>query len=201
MTHDPLLQARHHLRQLIRNKRRALTPQQQNTAAQDLVQQIIHHPDIHRAGNIALFLSFDGEIDTRPLTEWLWSQGKQVFLPVLHPFSRHHLLFLAYRPDTPLIKNKFSISEPALDVTQVLPPQELDIMFIPLVAFDEKGERLGMGGGFYDRTLAGWQKKGFYPVGLAHDCQLVDELPAAQWDVPLPEVITPSRRWLWPEHK
>lgn len=60
------------------------------------------------------------------------------------------------------------------------------MMFIPLVAFDEKGERLGMGGGFYDRTLAGWQKKGFYPVGLAHDCQQVDELPAAQWDVPLP---------------
>ncbi|ENZ0347383.1 5-formyltetrahydrofolate cyclo-ligase [Morganella morganii subsp. sibonii] len=201
MTHDPLLQSRHHLRQLIRNKRRALTPQQQTAAAQDLVQQITHHPGIDRADNIALFLSFDGEIDTRPLTEWLWSQGKHVYLPVLHPFSRHHLLFLAYRPDTPLIKNKFSISEPALDVTQVLPPQELDIMFIPLVAFDEKGGRLGMGGGFYDRTLADWQKKGFYPLGLAHDCQQVSELPVAEWDVPLPEVITPSRRWLWPEHK
>ncbi len=68
MTHDPLLQSRHHLRQLIRNKRRALTPQQQTAAAQDLVQQITHHPGIDRANNIALFLSFDGEIDTRPLT-------------------------------------------------------------------------------------------------------------------------------------
>lgn len=201
MTNETLLQTRHHLRQSIRQKRRALSPQQQSDAAHALVQQIIHHPDIDDTNNIALFLSFDGEIDTAPLTEWLWSQGKHVFLPVLHPFSRHHLLFLAYRPDTPLIKNKFSISEPALDVTQVLPPEKLDLMFIPLVAFDSQGERLGMGGGFYDRMLTNWQNKGFYPAGLAHDCQQVSELPAAQWDIPLPEIITPSRRWLWPEHK
>ncbi len=79
---------------------------------------------------------------------------------------------------------------------------QLDIIFTPLVAFDATGQRLGMGGGFYDRTLQDWeiayaQQRGPYPIGLAHDCQRVDVLPVQDWDVPLPEIITPSTHYLW----
>ncbi|ADO10697.1 Uncharacterized protein ygfA [Pantoea vagans C9-1] len=70
-------------------------------------------------------------------------------------------------------------------------------MLVPLVAFDQHGQRLGMGGGFYDRTLQNWRQHGFLPVGLAHDCQQVDSLPVAEWDVPLPAVMTPSKLWQW----
>ncbi|KPD03265.1 5-formyltetrahydrofolate cyclo-ligase [Moellerella wisconsensis] len=191
------VQLRKSIRQQIRQKRQQLTKSQQQQAAQYISQQVSSDPNVQSAQTIALFLSFDGEIDTMPLIQQLWQREKHVYLPVLHPFNRHSLLFLAYTPTTQLVKNRFNIQQPALDVQQVLPLNQLDIMLIPLVAFDLIGQRLGMGGGFYDRILAGWQQKGFYPIGLAHQCQQVDKLPAATWDIPLPEIITPQKIWRW----
>ncbi|MEQ4674200.1 5-formyltetrahydrofolate cyclo-ligase [Providencia vermicola] len=194
---DTLSSQRQQIRQTIRQARRQLTLEQQKIAAEHAKLNALQHPKIALAKNIALFLSFDGEINTQPLIDALWQQNKQVYLPVLHPFSAHHLLFLHYRPDSQLVKNRFNIAEPPLDVRDVLPPEQLDVMLIPLVAFDSQGQRLGMGGGFYDRTLANWQKSGFYPIGLAHDCQHVEQLPVAHWDIPLPEIITPKKIWRW----
>lgn len=157
------------------------------------------HPKIIRAESVAVFLSFDGELDTSPLIQQLWQQGKRVYLPVLHPFRAGHLLFLRYASDTELVRNRLKIMEPCLDVRQVLPLPQLDILLTPLVAFDHQGQRLGMGGGFYDRTLQyrNQMSRGPYPIGLAHDCQQVDALPVESWDIPLPEIITPSRHWQW----
>lgn len=194
---DKLSTARQQIRQSTRKKRQQLSAIEQQIAAQKIMQHVLTHSKISQAHNIALFLSFDGEINTQPLISALWQQGKNVYLPVLHPFNRHNLLFLHYSTETQLVKNRFNIAEPPLDVTQVLPPNQLDVMMIPLVAFDEQGQRLGMGGGFYDRTLANWQQKGFYPIGLAHDCQQVQSLPVAHWDIPLPEIITPQKVWRW----
>lgn len=163
---DSLSTQRQLVRQTIRQARRQLSLEQQQSAAEQVMHNALHHPKIVQANNIALFLSFDGEINTKPLIHALWAQGKQVYLPVLHPFSRHHLLFLHYRPDSQLVKNRFHIDEPPLDVRDVLPLEKLDIMLIPLVAFDTQGQRLGMGGGFYDRTLANWQQTGFYQLAL-----------------------------------
>lgn len=88
-----------------------------------------------------------------------------------------------------MIKNRFAITEPLLDIRHIVPINELDIIFTPLVAFDKQGNRLGMGGGFYDRTLQNWQQQSFIPVGLAHRCQEVDELPVESWDIPLFAVL------------
>lgn len=93
--------------------------------------------------------------------------------------------------------NRLKIREPKLDVRDVLPLAELDVLVTPLVAFDVSGQRLGMGGGFYDRTLQNWQQYRLQPVGYAHDCQQVDSLPSEQWDIPLPAVITPGKTWSW----
>ncbi|MDE9431997.1 5-formyltetrahydrofolate cyclo-ligase [Xenorhabdus bovienii] len=197
MQSDPFLSLRKSIRKQIRQLRQNLSPEQQSRFAQQVAQNVVSHPKIQQANKVALYLSFDGELDTRPLIQQLWQQNKQVYLPVLHPFSRHHLLFLHYHAETPLNCNRFNIEEPPLDVRQVLPVSELDVMFIPLVAFDNTGQRLGMGGGFYDRTLAKWQQQNFYPIGLAHDFQLVNVLPSANWDIPLPEIITPEKIWRW----
>lgn len=195
MTHTSLFQQRDEIRKAIRQKRRLLTLAEQQQAADKLCKQVLTHPKIEQAQTIALFLSFDGEIGTSPLISQLWALNKQVCLPVLHPFHRHHLLFLRYTPSTVLVKNRFNISEPPLNVNMVIPISNIDIIFTPLVAFDEQGQRLGMGGGFYDRTLENWQQKSFYPMGLAHTCQQVAHLPIANWDVPLPEIITPEKIW------
>jgi len=158
---------------------------------------MLAYPPVVMARHVALFLSFDGELDTRPLIEQLWRAGKRLYLPVLHPFSAGNLLFLHYHPQSELVINRLKIHEPRLDVRDVLPLSELDVLITPLVAFDVQGQRLGMGGGFYDRTLQNWQRYGVQPVGYAHDCQQVDRLPVEQWDIPLPAVVTPSKVWRW----
>ena len=180
---------RNQLRQQIRKTRANLTALQQQQAEDSITQQALALIEERNAQHIALYLSFDGEISTEKLIKTLWAQGKQVYLPVLHPFNPNHLLFLRYLPDTPMLKNKFGIWEPKLNVQSVLPLEELDILFTPLVAFDKQGNRLGMGGGFYDRTLQHWQKSSFIPVGLAHQCQQVEQLPTEVWDVPLHQIL------------
>lgn len=198
MSHTPQhALTRQILRTEIRQRRKNLTPEQQSNFAHQAAERVASHPQIQASSAISVFLSFDGELDTAPLLLRLWQDGKQLCLPVLHPFIPGNLLFLRYTPETRLVRNRLKILEPQLDVTQVVPLSQLDIILTPLVAFDQHGQRLGMGGGFYDRTLENWQHGGPYPIGLAHDCQQVSDLPVEEWDVPLPEVITPSRVWKW----
>ena len=180
---------RNQLRQQIRKTRANLTALQQQQAEDSITQQALALIEERNAQHIALYISFDGEISTEKLIKILWMQGKQVYLPVLHPFNPNHLLFLRYLPETPMLKNKFGILEPKLNVQNVLPLKELDILFTPLVAFDKQGNRLGMGGGFYDRTLQNWRNSSFIPVGLAHQCQQVEQLPTEVWDVPLHQIL------------
>lgn len=194
---SPSMLQRQEIRQQVRHLRRAMTDEQQAQAAEQLAELALNYAPVTAARNIALFLSVDGELNTRPLIARLWHLKKAVYLPVLHPFSPGNLLFLRYSPDTPLIPNKLRIPEPPLDIRQLITLDQLDLMLVPLVAFDQHGQRLGMGGGFYDRTLQNWRQHGFLPVGLAHDCQQVDSLPVAEWDVPLPAVMTPSKLWQW----
>ena len=180
---------RNQLRQQIRKTRANLTALQQQQSEDSITQQALAFIEERNAQQIALYVSFDGEISTEKLIKTLWAQDKHVYLPVLHPFNPNHLLFLRYLPDTPMLKNKFGIWEPKLNVQSVLPLEELDILFTPLVAFDKQGNRLGMGGGFYDRTLQNWQNSSFIPVGLAHQCQQVEQLPTEAWDVPLHQIL------------
>lgn len=194
---SPSMIQRQVVRQQVRHLRRAMTDDQQALAAEQLADLALNYAPMTAARNIALFLSVDGELNTRPLIARLWHLKKAVYLPVLHPFSPGNLLFLRYSPDTPLHINKLRIPEPPLDIRQLITLDQLDLMMVPLVAFDQHGQRLGMGGGFYDRTLQNWRQHGFLPVGLAHDCQQVDNLPVAEWDVPLPAVMTPSKLWQW----
>lgn len=188
---------RQQIRQQIRQRRRALTPEQQTQFALQAADRMMAYPPVLLAQTVAVFLSFDGELDTRPLIDQLWRAGKRVYLPVLHPFSPGNLLFLHYHPSSDLVVNRLNIREPKLGVRDVLPLSQLDVLVTPLVAFDAAGQRLGMGGGFYDRTLQNWRQHRLQPVGYAHDCQQVDALPTEQWDIPLPAVITPSKTWLW----
>ena len=194
------MQNRQQIRQVIRSRRQQISPEQQTSASQILIEQFKQHPLISRAERIALYLATDGELDTSPVIEWCWQQHIAVCLPVLHPFSKGHLLFLHFTADSPMSTNRFGIIEPQLNCQQIVPLSTIDIICTPLVAFDQQGNRLGMGGGFYDRTLTQWhhQRLGPYPIGLAHDCQEVDAVPTEHWDVPLPEILTPTRRLHWP---
>ena len=193
------MKSRDIIRQEVRTKRRQLNAEQQQEQANLLCKTLIAQIDLEYVKHIAIYLANDGELNTKPFINWCWKNKISVYLPVIHPFSKGHLLFLEYAKTSVMIKNKYGISEPKLDVRTIVAVNDIDIIFAPLVAFDQTGNRLGMGGGFYDRTLAVWyleyqqnkQTKPM-PIGLAHNCQKVKAIPIENWDIPLPKIITPS---------
>ncbi|MEG9474807.1 5-formyltetrahydrofolate cyclo-ligase [Mannheimia indoligenes] len=184
--------SREQLRQLMRAKRLSLTSSQQAQAAQSLIPQAISLIESYQASHIAFYLPFNGEISPLLLMNTLLGQGKKIYLPILHPFTSGQLLFVNYNCKTILKFNRLGIQEPVLDVRNIIPLQELEMIFTPLVACDKAGNRLGMGGGFYDRTLA--QAPHIISVGLAHECQQVEQLPIESWDIPLNHIILGGAR-------
>lgn len=200
---DIISTQRNAIRQQVRSARKALSIKEQQQASSQLLTSLIKHPKVSQAQHLSLTLAHDGEIDLKPFIDWCWQQQKQLYLPVVHPTETGQLLFITYQPDTVMIKNRYGIDEPKISnlVTNTTPANALDIVLTPLVAFDPQGNRIGMGGGYYDRLLAPWftERQGPYPIGLAHDCQYVSALPIQEWDVPLPEVITPSKHFYFSE--
>ena len=168
------------LRSALRHRRQALSSDQQRLAAQAVSGHIAELPEWRAAQRIALYLAADGEIDTAPLGALGRAQHKQLFLPVIE--ADRSLAFAEWRADSPLSPNRFGIPEPSAQASRC-PVEDLDIVFLPLVGWDLQGGRLGMGGGFYDRTLAGIT--GPLLVGLAHARQQVDCIPQEEWDISL----------------
>ena len=186
------------LRRQLRQARRQLSPTQQRRAARDLYRQLAQHPVFRRARHIAIYLPNDGEIDPRPLLQEAQRRGKAIYLPVLNAWPRTRMVFQRIMPNEQLRPNRFGIAEPAYRPTRQRRIWTLDLVLMPLVGFDEHGGRLGMGGGFYDRSLAyrGRRKNGHKPtlLGLAHECQKVDRLPIEPWDVSLQATLT-DKKW------
>lgn len=185
------------LRRTLRQSRRQLTRQQQRTAAQGLLRRFRSNPSLARSRSVALYYANDGELDPALLARWLWSCGKRVYLPVLHPRHNGELLFLPWHRHTLMARNRFGIPEPASAPRRTPALWTLDLILTPLVGFDGAGQRLGMGGGFYDRSLArllsrpGRRRPALW--GVAHDCQEVAQLPCEPWDIPLDGVMTGTR--------
>ncbi|MBW8453970.1 5-formyltetrahydrofolate cyclo-ligase [Pseudomonas stutzeri] len=186
------------LRRKLRQTRRQLSPAQQRHAARRLYRQLSHHPLFRRARHIALYLPNDGEIDPRLLLRAAHRRGKATYLPVLNPWPRTRMVFQRIEPGERLRRNRFGIFEPVIRTARQRRVWALDLLLMPLVGFDGNGGRLGMGGGFYDRSLAyrARRKKSHKPtlLGLAHECQRVDRLPLESWDVPLLGTVT-DRGW------
>ncbi|OYU05600.1 MAG: 5-formyltetrahydrofolate cyclo-ligase [Pseudomonas sp. PGPPP1] len=195
---EPAPLSRPQLRRMLRKARRALTPSEQRRAALGLYRQLAQHPLFRRAKHISLYLPTDGEIDPRLLLRAAQRRGKATYLPVLSAWPRTKMVFQRVRPGEKLLHNRFRILEPRVNISQQRKVWALDLVLLPLVGFDDAGGRLGMGGGFYDRSLAylarrqSWRKPTL--LGLAHECQKVERLVQASWDVPLAGTVT-DKQW------
>jgi 5-formyltetrahydrofolate cyclo-ligase len=191
---EPAPLSRPQLRRMLREARRSLTPAQQRQAASGLYRQLAQNPVFRRARHLSLYLPTDGEIDPRLLLRAAQRRGKATYLPVLSAWPRTKMVFQRVRPGEKLRPNRFRILEPRINVAHQRKVWALDLVLLPLVGFDEDGGRLGMGGGFYDRSLAylarrkSWRKPKL--LGLAHECQKVARLDQASWDVPLQGTVT-----------
>ncbi|TYL48568.1 5-formyltetrahydrofolate cyclo-ligase [Marinomonas sp. IMCC 4694] len=184
------LDFRQALRRDLRHARRNLSTNEQYGAALGLLSCFVGQlATLNHAQRIAFYLSNDGEISPHLLCYYCWKHNIQTYLPVL---NGKQLVFASYTKETTWQENQFGIKEPIN--TQRLSGDELDMVFLPLVGFDAKGGRLGMGGGFYDRTFEN-KKADTSPmlIGLAHDIQEVSRLTVESWDVPLQAIMTPSQ--------
>lgn len=175
-------------------RRCALDPEDVARASLQINRRLWQMPLMARCRRLACYLAVRQEADCGNIVAEAWSRGRAVFLPILHA---RQLVFAPYRPGMNMVSNRFGIPEPAQDDTAWCRGDELDVALLPLVGFDLHGSRLGMGGGYYDRTFRFlldrrlWRRPRL--IGIAYDFQRVDALPAREWDVPLDAVVTENR--------
>lgn len=186
--------SRKQLRQSIRKQRRAVTRREAAHCAEQLAQRVSASRIAASSHHIAAYLASDGEIDPSPLVQRLWQLGKKLYLPVLAPFSKNKLWFARFEPGEPMVFNRYGIAEPAR--RRLIKPCDLDLVFTPLVAFDSRGHRLGMGAAYYDHSFAFLRRRTrlYKPklVGLAYEFQKQAALEVNSWDIPLNAVVTES---------
>jgi 5-formyltetrahydrofolate cyclo-ligase len=146
---------------------------------------------------IGLYLPNDGEMDPLSLLRRAWSMHKLCYLPVLDTLGSNRLWFIPYRDGDALKPNRFGIPEPVRPTRTRVHASALDLILAPLVAFDRHGQRLGMGGGYYDRSLGflrrrrHWRRPRLY--GLAYEFQKLSRLQVAAWDIGLDGCFTDER--------
>ena len=187
------------LRKRLRRRRNALALADQMRAGCNLAERIKTLPAFRRSTRIALYLANDGEIDPAEIVKWCHKHAKQCYAPIIMGGRRSPLGFAEITPRARFRNNRFGIAEPTLPAEGLIGARELDLVLMPLVGFDRHGNRIGMGGGFYDTTF-GFKKTSplSFPglprlVGLAHEIQRIDKIDAENWDIPISAVVTDRR--------
>jgi len=189
MTTEPAASLADHadLRRKKRAARRALHGLERQSAEAAIIAHIRGLTGYRSASRVGTFIAFDGEPNLSTLQQH--DSGKQFCVPVI---GRRSMRFASLDPGRATTGNRFGIPEPLRP--QFVPTGSLDVVLTPLVAFDDAGVRVGVGGGYYDRCFAGLRNRllWFRPrlVGIAFECQHVQDITASPWDVPLWGVIT-----------
>lgn len=177
------------LRTKLREQRSQLHIDFCKTAAKQVADQLKLLALLQSAKHIAYYWPMQNELDPTPLIQELNSSIH--YLPVLDNQTKV-LQFYSHEKNETLINNKLGIPEPSINNSAIL-ASELDVVFVPLLGFDLKGNRLGMGGGYYDHSFAflnNTEKKKPILIGLAYDFQKLDDIPSEAWDVKLDYVAT-----------
>jgi 5-formyltetrahydrofolate cyclo-ligase len=179
----------------LRAHRRALPAAARIAAAEALAERLLALPFLPASGHVAGYWAMDGEIGLHAF---------QLRLPASHTYCLpllHHdgtLRFAPWKAGDALVANRYGIPEPDVDADVALGPHDMALIVLPLVGFDAQGHRLGMGGGWYDRSLAFRHAKGPPPwlAGAAFDAQRLDAIAAGAWDVRLDAVCSESATYL-----
>jgi len=179
------------IRGQIKARRRALSIEDVADASIEISRRLWNLPVLSRARRIACYFPVGREVDCRFFVSAAWRRGRTLLLPVL---SGPELKFSIYRPDTTFLRNRHEIPEPSEKKSKFVKPHEIDVVLVPLVAFDVIGNRIGMGGGYYDRSFRFMRNRTAWChptlIGLAYDFQKVPQIKARSWDVPLHFVVT-----------
>lgn len=188
------------LRKEMRALRNAVPDDRQQEASDQICRRLLSHEIFAHPCTVGSYVSFGREIVTMDINRALKQQGHLVGLPVIHPTRMGHMDFYAFTDEESMVPNRFHILEPAALPENRLGPDLFEVLLVPLTAFDRKGNRLGMGGGFYDRMLKRVSSQCLL-IGLAYDFQEAPEVPVENWDMPVDEVITPTRHLIFSSKK
>lgn len=181
-------------RKKLQHLRAKITFSEQKKISTIITEQLSHHPLFLQSRTIAGYIAIQQEIDPSALLQKAWQNKKTCYLPILQD---QQLIFGEYQPHTLLKKNQFSIPEPPVVSKACIAPAEIDLVLVPLVGFTEKGQRLGMGAGFYDRSfsflLNSPRSARPFLLGLAYEWQKLTAFTEKNWDVPLNAVMTEKK--------
>ena len=188
-----LLEEKRAVRQAMRARREALDPGARAAASLRACQQVLTLPEVQAARTLALFAATRGELDLSPLADDRRGAGIPLLYPRvvadLSPRLRFHVIS---RPEQ-LSVGAYGILEPPADAPEVL-AEEIDVVLVPGLAFDEGGRRLGYGGGYYDEVAARLRAAGQgFLLGVGFDFQLIETCPADERDVAIDCVVTDAR--------
>lgn len=176
------------LRKKIRHQRAGLNATEAKLAAAKVASRLLSTSFYKQAIHLAAYIASNNELDPHAVIEEAWSTGKCVYLPVI--CEDNSLKFAPYHLHSTLQKNRYRIPEPVCPADELVSAVDLDLIMVPLVAFDASCRRIGMGAGYYDRTLAGLNSHKPVKAGLAYDFQRVDHIQVQPWDIPMDLIVT-----------
>ena len=180
------------LRKKIISLRDQLLPEE-ITAKSSLIAAGLYNLQAYRdAGAVMFFITFGTEVDTRPMVEETIKRGKLALAPKALPETRELIPSRVLDWDSDLVPGAYNIPEPGEDTLRPVKPETIDLLIVPGVAFDLKGNRLGYGGGYYDRFFP-LLKKQTPLVALVFDLQILSEIPVDEWDRRVDIIITEKR--------
>ena len=181
------------LRKEISLKRKNLSKKERLDSEESLVQLWESVGDSYKKNKVALYWPINGEVATNALISYFFSNGSKCFLPVISNNEENKLIdFALFEEQSRLVKNRFGIPEP--NKSKIIDLNQLDIIFLPCVCFDSRGNRIGMGGGFYDKTLSYLSKKEKTKlIILAYDFQEVESCLPESHDIKADACLTPNQ--------
>lgn len=188
------------IREKMLRRRHQLDLVSMTQAAQAVAAQAVQVSEFLQSQHLAFYFQCDNELNTMPLMHCAENLKKKLYLPILsisaHNEGPHPLQFYQYQIGDTLIKNSFAINEPDASVHAKIPTEDLDVIFVPLVAFDFQGNRLGRGAGHYDVTFSSIRHKKPFLIGLGYEFQKVDHIVPDKWDIPMDMIITENKTYL-----
>lgn len=188
------------IRNRLKKQRADLSLALLNDLSKSIANTVRKSKAFQNADNIGFYYSVRGEADPSSLISTA-TTDKHFFLPVLSKNKDEGLVFIELDEETQLQNNKFGIPEPRYDKERIVKANTLDLVITPLLAFDKNGNRLGMGGGFYDRCFS-FKKDGIIKpllMGYAYSFQEVESIETEPWDIGL-DMIAIENTLIIPEH-
>lgn len=183
---------RHELRRQARAARRDLSEAERSAATQAFHTRLESLPAFSQAHRVGCYVAVASELSLETVIEQALARGQQIYLPHVEHTAPVMQFALWSGLQKRLLTNRFGIPEPLVDVAELVPADSMDVILLPLLAFDRSGGRLGSGAGYYDRALAFRLARPAPPllIGIGFACQEVSGIPMADWDVPLDLVVT-----------